>query len=132
VRFFPVLPLYYSTFWFGGLPYYYWDDAYYTWSPTEDGYVATDPPPAAGSDSDSSGAATDSSAAGSSNIYAYPANGQSVEQTATDRFQCHQWAVGQTGFDPTNGTAQPANASSSGDYRRALIACLSGRGYSAN
>ncbi len=29
------------------MPYYYYNDIYYTWSPAADGYVATDPPPVA-------------------------------------------------------------------------------------
>lgn len=37
--------------------------------------------------------------------FAYPNGGQSQEQQANDRFQCHQWSVSQTGFDPT--TAPP-------------------------
>lgn len=37
--------------------------------------------------------------------FAYPNGGQSQEQQASDRFQCQQWAVSQTGFDPT--TAPP-------------------------
>ncbi len=32
--------------------------------------------------------------------FAYPNGGQSQEQQAADRFQCHQWSVSQTGFDP--------------------------------
>ena len=34
-------------------------------------------------------------------VFVYPASGQSPEQTARDRYECHTWAVGQTGFDPT-------------------------------
>ena len=34
-------------------------------------------------------------------VYAYPAAGQSTEQMATDKFECHNWSVQQTGFDPT-------------------------------
>jgi hypothetical protein len=30
----------------------------------------------------------------------YPAKGQSQEQTEKDKFECYQWAKGQTGFDP--------------------------------
>ena len=45
--FLPVLPLAYATYWYGGVPYYYADDAYYTWDPGYNGYVATDPPPIA-------------------------------------------------------------------------------------
>ena len=33
--------------------------------------------------------------------YIYPAQGQSKEQQGKDEFECHQWAVEQTGFDPT-------------------------------
>ena len=29
------------------LPYYYYDDGYYLWDPSYNGYVATDPPPVA-------------------------------------------------------------------------------------
>ena len=30
----------------------------------------------------------------------YPAKGQSQEQMEKDKFECYQWAKGQTGFDP--------------------------------
>jgi hypothetical protein len=42
--FLPVLPAFYATYWFGGIPYYYANDTYYTWSPDYSGYVATSPP----------------------------------------------------------------------------------------
>ena len=47
--FLPVLPLAYATYWYGGIPYYYANDVYYTYNPSYDGYVATDPPPVADS-----------------------------------------------------------------------------------
>jgi hypothetical protein len=53
--FLAALPLAYATYWYAGIPYYYANDVYYTWSPDYSGYVATDPPPVA----DSSGAAPD-------------------------------------------------------------------------
>jgi hypothetical protein len=31
----------------------------------------------------------------------YPAKGQSQEQQDRDRYECHSWAVRQTGFDPS-------------------------------
>jgi hypothetical protein len=34
-------------------------------------------------------------------IYMYPAKGQSQEQQERDRYECHSWAVKQTGFDPS-------------------------------
>jgi len=34
-------------------------------------------------------------------VIAYPKKGQSQQQFEQDQFQCHQWAKGQTGVDPT-------------------------------
>ena len=57
--FLPLLPLGYATYWWGGLPYDYADNLYYTWNPGYNGYVVTDPPPVSGTDSgDASGDAT--------------------------------------------------------------------------
>jgi len=33
--------------------------------------------------------------------YIYPSQGQSQEQQNRDRFECYNWAVQQSGFDPT-------------------------------
>jgi hypothetical protein len=41
-------------------------------------------------------------------LFVYPNKGQSQEQQAKDRYECHTWAVGQTGFDPSRAPA--ANA----------------------
>lgn len=35
-------------------------------------------------------------------LFIYPTKGQSPEQQSRDRYECHAWAVQQTGFDPTN------------------------------
>lgn len=34
-------------------------------------------------------------------MYTYPNAGQSEQQQAKDRFECHQWSVSQSGFDPS-------------------------------
>ncbi len=34
-------------------------------------------------------------------VYAYPTNGQTVDQQNRDRYDCFQWAIQQTGFDPS-------------------------------
>ncbi len=34
-------------------------------------------------------------------LVAYPAQGQTAEQSDRDRYECHNWAVKQTGFDPS-------------------------------
>lgn len=62
-------------------------------------------------------------------VIAYPAYEQSPHQTDQDRYECHRWAVGQTGFDPAAATYAPP-AYVADNYRRALGACMSGRGYS--
>ena len=34
-------------------------------------------------------------------LFVYPQRGQSAEQQKRDQFECHQWAVQQSGVDPT-------------------------------
>jgi hypothetical protein len=38
-------------------------------------------------------------------LYIYPNKGHSPEQQSRDRYDCHLWAVQQTGFDPTRAQA---------------------------
>jgi hypothetical protein len=40
-------------------------------------------------------------------IFVYPARGQSPEQTDRDRYECHVWAVQNTGVDPSRADANP-------------------------
>jgi hypothetical protein len=42
-------------------------------------------------------------------VMVYPAKGQSVQQQDKDKYQCYDWARGQTGVDPAQ-TAQAASA----------------------
>jgi hypothetical protein len=131
----PVLPIGYATFWWAGTPYYYWNSLYYTWSPADSGYVVTDPPPSGGTEgsADTSGAyeqapqANYGGGGSAADMYVYPRNGQTPEQTQNDRYECHSWAVSQSGFDPTR-QDQSGNPA---DYNRAMVACLDARGYSA-
>jgi hypothetical protein len=118
--YFATLPLYYQTYWWGGVPYYYADNTYYTWDPNVRQYVTVAPPDGVSAQNGGVPQGTD--------LIAYPKNGQSAEQQSRDKFECHQWAVGQSGYDPTTGAAAPATKRS--DYMRAQAACLEGRGYS--
>ena len=59
-------------------------------------------------------------------LYVYPAAGQSEQQTADDRYECHVWAADRSGHDPTLGTGTRADADS---YTRAFSACMEGRNY---
>ena len=40
-------------------------------------------------------------------IFVYPSNGQSPQQTDRDRYECHVWAVQQTGVDPSRPDTNP-------------------------
>jgi len=42
-------------------------------------------------------------------IIVYPAQGQSADQLAKDRYECHVWAVQQSGYDPSRPGANTAN-----------------------
>lgn len=42
--------------------------------------------------------------------FVYPAKGQSAEQQKKDEYECHQWAVKQSGVDPTKPAPQAAPA----------------------
>lgn len=128
-----VLPPYYSTVWIGGSPYYYADNVYYTWQPDQNGYAVIDPPDNA--DQPTAPPDAPQPAQGSDDLIVYPKNGQSKDQQAADQYECHSWAKGQSGFDPT----QPDGGVTSGDvdrsrtnYNRAMSACLQGRGYQVN
>lgn len=122
-----VLPPYYSTVWFGGIPYYYADNVYYTWQPDQNGYAVVNPPDGA----DNPASPPDPPQA---DLIIYPKNGQTKEQQAADQFECHNWAKGQTGFDPTQPAGGAAGSADSGrsNYNRAMSACLQARGYQVN
>ena len=128
--FIPALPPFYSTVWFGGVPYYYANDTYYMWSAQDNGYEVVDTP------SGAVNAAPDEQAPQpptTNQLFIYPRNNQSTEQQAKDKYDCHASAMGQTGFDPTaaGGNVSPDqfNARST-NYYRAMAACLQARGYS--
>jgi hypothetical protein len=40
-------------------------------------------------------------------VYVYPNNGQSEAQSDRDRYECHLWAVRETGFDPSQPQLAP-------------------------
>jgi hypothetical protein len=127
-----VLPPFYSTVWFAGVPYYYADNVYYAWQPDQNGYAVVEPPPEA--DNPASSPDVTPPEAPQTDLIIYPKDGQSKEQQAADRFECHTWAKGQTGFDPTQpGGAAPGNPDlNRNNYNRAMSACLQARGYQVN
>jgi len=117
----PVLPPGCVTVWVGGVPYCLADGVYY--APYGERYIVVAPP-----DKDKAGDGQTDPA----KLYIYPRQGQSEQQQADDRYACHNWAVGQTGFDPTHpaeGMSQQQKWQKRLDYDRAMGACLEGRGY---
>jgi hypothetical protein len=119
----PFLPLYYTTLWVDGLPYYYANETYY--NQTAGGYMVVEPP---------KGEVAQAPPATAGQLFIYPRNGQSKELQAKDRYECHSWAVSQIGYDPTQTTGSVPEAQTNqkrADYNRAMGACLDARGYTA-
>ncbi|TBU96075.1 hypothetical protein [Stutzerimonas kirkiae] len=105
--------------WIGSTLYFLAAGTYYLWNADRKTYVVASPPPAANVEP------------ANYQVIAYPASGQSTEQQAKDRYECHSWAVSQSGFDPLS-VAQSPSETAATLYRRAQVACLTGRGYSVN
>ena len=130
--FVPVLPPYYATVWVAGAPYYYANQTYYSWSPQQNSYQVVAPPEGDGIPAPEEGEAVPDNPPAppqaDDGLYVYPQNGQSEQQQASDRYECHQWANVQTGFDPTK--TNGGSGANPDDYQRAMKACLEGRGYS--
>ncbi|WP_157461866.1 hypothetical protein [Chitinimonas koreensis] len=119
-----ILPPGYRTLWYGGLTYYVVDDIYYRREPN--GYVVVERP-----DYDDREMAV-SGSPDEEELFVYPNRNQDEKQQALDRYECHRWAVKQTGYDPTEpmGGVEASEAwQKRADYRRAQGACLEGRGY---
>ena len=118
------LPPFYETIWVDGTPFYFKDANYYRWSAQRDGYIVVSAP------GDQEPAAPASDAALSAGLFVYPTKGQSVDQQADDRYECHTWAVEQTGFDPTAvREGERESEQQRTGYIRASTACLEGRDY---
>jgi hypothetical protein len=126
--YFATLPYYYSTYWWGGVPYYYADNTYYRWDAGAGQYLTVAPPAGLANQADGQSPAPGQAGAGQPELMVYPKNGQTQEQVGKDKYECHKWASGQTGFDPTQAGGTAPNRRS--DYVRAQAACLEGRGYS--
>ena len=113
------LPDYAEQVWIGGALLFLAAGSYYAYQQSTQDYVVVEPPvgqsqpPAGNSGYD---------------VEAYPANGQSPEQVSRDGYECYQYAVQQSGFDPRAATYQP-DPSVVQAYRQAQGDCLSSRGY---
>ena len=113
------IPAFATVLTIGALTYYYANNVYY--QPVAGGRYEVVPPPVD----------EPAPASASKPVFVYPRTGQTAEQQASDRYECHRWAVGQSGFDPTTVVTDGAQAigTQRDDYGRATAACLEGRGY---
>jgi hypothetical protein len=121
----PFLPPFYTTIWVAGIPYYYANDVYYTQG--GGGYMVVEPPKGEPAQTPPAG-----EQASTGQLYIYPRQGQGEQKQADDRYECHKWAVNQTGYDPIKPPVNMTEAQITPkrtDYQRALSACLDGRGY---
>jgi len=117
------LPSYAEQLWIGSALYFIAAGTYYLYQADRQEYVVTSPPVQVTSNNGWQGNGYD--------VVAYPARGQSEAQLAQDRYDCHRWAVNQSGFDPSQAAYAPAQ-NVADIYRRSLGACMAGRGYSVN
>ncbi|MBI4763977.1 MAG: hypothetical protein HY787_05155 [Deltaproteobacteria bacterium] len=104
-------------------PGYYYPPPPYYYPPPEYYY----PPPA-----QSSPLPPSASQRSGGKMFIYPRQGQTEEKKAEDVDQCHDWAVDQTGFDPSKppeGAPDAQTIQKSSDYFRAISACLEAQGY---
>ncbi len=71
--------------------------------------------------------------AAAQDLFFYPSQGQTQDQLNLDKFECHTWAVQQTGFDPLSGqaaapppSAQPTQSVTASPVRGAAGGALGG------
>ena len=115
-----VLPVGFIAFSLGAFIYYYANDTYYLWDDEREAYIVVEKP---------DGAEAALAEATEGRIFAYPSQGQSEEQQARDRYECHRWAVTETRADPTLDDENNLSYEDKRNYKRAISACLEGRGY---
>ncbi|MEB0044536.1 MULTISPECIES: DUF6515 family protein [unclassified Pseudomonas] len=115
------LPDYAREVWVGGALLFLAAGSYYAYEESTQDYVVVEPPMGAPQPQPQP-------ANNGYDVVAYPANGQSPEQSRQDGQDCSRWAVQQSGFDPRAVTYQP-DPSVVQAYRQAEGNCLSSRGY---
>jgi hypothetical protein len=95
------LPWDYSTYWWDGVPYYYTGNNYYTWDGSAGEYEQVQPP------SQVTQQAANAPPAQPPHLYAYPKNGQSAQQQASDEAACQDWASQQVNRAPAAPAERP-------------------------
>ena len=121
-----VLAPYYAPYYYSPYYYPYYDSYYYSPYYAPPPVVIREQPPVYAQPAPAAPPAS------AERIFVYPRKGQSEKLQAKDRYECHSWAVSQTHYDPTQptyGTPEAQLNQMRADYKRAMSACLDGRGY---
>jgi len=115
------LPYGYASFGLGSRRYYHVNSTYYIYDDRDRDYIVVEKPAGA-----EPALIRSTEVASAAELYVYPKDGQTEEQRDQDRYECHRWAKSQTNYDPSLPDQSDLLAP---DYRRAISACLEGRGY---
>ena len=100
--YFATLPLYYQTYWWDGVPYYYADNTYYTYDPNAKQYKTVAPPDGLEQQVGAAGGAP-AAGTGSGELMAYPKNGQSADQQAQGQVRVPPVGGGSDGLRSDDG-----------------------------
>lgn len=120
------LPDYAQQVWLGSALFFLAAGTYYTYEQSTQEYVVAEPPQGVEPVYSPQQPVQQASPY---EVTAYPANGQGPQQVAQDRYDCYQYAVQQSNFDPSTATYQPA-PEVVGIFRQAMAGCYASRGYS--
>ncbi len=107
-------------------PYYLAGGVYYIWDDLRRGYRVV-PPPEVINETNESSEELPNTPENSLDLFVYPNAGQSENEQANDRYDCHLWAVGETDFDPN--LEESSFELEHSEYKRAVTACLEARDY---
>lgn len=120
------LPSYSQEVWVGSALFFLAAGTYYTYENDTADYVVAYPP-----QNVEPVYTQQAPAASPYDPIAYPNNGQNAEQVAQDKYDCYRWSVEQSSFDPQDPNSPHAPMMIQ-VYRRSMVACLMGRGYTIN
>jgi hypothetical protein len=124
------LPSFSQEVWLGSTLFFVAAGTYYMYQPDTQDYIVAAPPQGV-QPMYAPGPPPQQPPGNGYDPVAYPVNGQSPGQQQQDMYDCHMWAVSQSGFDPAAAAYAPP-PSVADIYRRSMGACLAGRGYSVN
>jgi hypothetical protein len=120
----PTLPTFATRLSAAGESYLYANETYYRSRPDLGGYEVVNAP--------ESMTAPLSAPAPDTAAPARRLRGSDPDREARDRYECHRFAVAETGYDPlrAGGPVTAGSANRASDYPRAQAACLEALGYS--